>query len=93
MKQNLDTGVEVYDNKVKKKQRHTTNKKQNTYLDIFNKNYHTHLLIIFFMFNTESEFCNLEFTAKPKLRRVFKLKQNIIPLLKNSFYLPEFFHK
>ena len=27
MKQNLDTGVEVCDNRVKKKQRHTTNKK------------------------------------------------------------------
>ena len=37
MKQNLDTGVEVYDNKVKKKQRHTTNEKPNIYLDIFNK--------------------------------------------------------
>ena len=27
MKPNLDTGVEVYDNKVKKKQRHATNDK------------------------------------------------------------------
>ena len=27
MKRNLDTGVEVYDNKVKKNQRHTTNEK------------------------------------------------------------------
>ena len=38
MKQNLDTGVKVWDNKVKKKQRHTTNEKPDTYLDIFNKN-------------------------------------------------------
>ena len=37
MKLNLDKGVEVYDNKVKKKQRHTTNEKPNMYLDIFNK--------------------------------------------------------
>ena len=37
MKQNLDTGVEVYDNKVKKKQRHTTNEKPNMYLDRFNR--------------------------------------------------------
>ena len=38
MKPKLDTGVEVCDNKVKKKQRHTTNKKPNMYLDIFDKN-------------------------------------------------------
>ena len=37
MKQNLDMGVEVYDNKVKKKQCHTTNKRPNMYLDIFIK--------------------------------------------------------
>ena len=37
MKQNLDTGVEVYDNKVKKKQRYTTNERPNMYLDIFNR--------------------------------------------------------
>ena len=37
MKPNLDTGIEVYDNKVKKKQRHTTNEKPNMYKDIFNK--------------------------------------------------------
>ena len=37
MKRNLDTGVEVYDNKVKKKERHITNEKPNMYLDIFNK--------------------------------------------------------
>ena len=38
MKRNLDTGVEVYDNKVKKKQRHTTHEKPNMYLDMSNKN-------------------------------------------------------
>ena len=37
LKRNLDTGVEVYDNIVKKKQRHTTNEKPNTYLEIFNR--------------------------------------------------------
>ena len=37
MKRNLDTGVEVYDDKVKKKQRHATNEKQNMYFNIFNK--------------------------------------------------------
>ena len=37
MKRNLDTGIEVYDNKVKKKQSHTTNEKPNMYFDIFNK--------------------------------------------------------
>ena len=37
MKRNLDTGVEVCDNKVKKKQRHTTNGKPNIHLDIFNE--------------------------------------------------------
>ena len=36
MQPKLDTGVEVYDNKVKKKQRHATNEKPNMYLDIFN---------------------------------------------------------
>ena len=35
MKPKLDTGVEVCDNKVKEKQRHTTNEKPNMYLDIF----------------------------------------------------------
>ena len=34
----LDTGVEVYDNKAKKKQRHATNEKPNLYLNTFNKN-------------------------------------------------------
>ena len=34
MKRNLDTGVEVYDNKVKKNQRHTINKKPNMYIKI-----------------------------------------------------------
>ena len=34
MKQNLDTGVEVGNNEVKKNQRHTTNKKPNMYNDI-----------------------------------------------------------
>ena len=38
MKQNLDTGFKVCDNRVKKNQRHTTNEKPNMYLDIFNKN-------------------------------------------------------
>ena len=38
MKRNLDTGVEVCDNKVKKKQRHPTNEKPNMYLDIYDKN-------------------------------------------------------
>ena len=42
MKLNLDTGVEVCDNKVKKKQYHTTNEKPNKYLDIFNE---TNILI------------------------------------------------
>ena len=37
MKPKLDTGVEVYDNKVKKKQRYPTNKKLNMYLNIFNR--------------------------------------------------------
>ena len=37
MKRNLDTGVEVYDNKAKKKQRHATNEKPNMYLDIFDR--------------------------------------------------------
>ena len=36
-KQNLDMCVEIYDSKLKKKQRHTTNEKLNMYLDIFNK--------------------------------------------------------
>ena len=36
MKHNLDTGVEVCDNRVKKNQRHTTNQTSNMYLDIFN---------------------------------------------------------
>ena len=34
MKPELDTGVEVYDNKVKKKQRHATNEKQNMYITL-----------------------------------------------------------
>ena len=38
MKRNLDTGVEVCDNKVEKNQRHTTNEKPNMYLSICNKN-------------------------------------------------------
>ena len=38
MKQNLDRGLEVHDNKVKMKQRHTINEKPNMYLDILNKN-------------------------------------------------------
>ena len=37
MKQNLDTVVEVYDNRVKKNQRHTTNNKPNMYKDIINR--------------------------------------------------------
>ena len=37
MKRNVDTGVEVYDNKMKKKQRHTTNEKPNMYLNISNR--------------------------------------------------------
>ena len=37
MKRNLDMGVEVCDNRVKKN-RHTTNEKPNMYLDIFNYN-------------------------------------------------------
>ena len=36
MKRNLDTGVEVYDNKMKKNQRHTTNEKTNMHIDIIN---------------------------------------------------------
>ena len=39
MKRNYDTGVEVYDKKVEKKQRHTANEKPNMYLDIFEE-YH-----------------------------------------------------
>ena len=38
MEWNFDSGVEVYDNKMKKNQRHTTNEKPNMYLDIFKKN-------------------------------------------------------
>ena len=37
IKPKLDTGVEVYNNKVKKKQRHITNEKPNIYINIFNK--------------------------------------------------------
>ena len=37
MKRNIDTGIEVCGSKVKKKQRHTANKKPNMYLDIFNR--------------------------------------------------------
>ena len=37
MKRNIDTGVEVCDNRVKKNQRHTTNEKPNMHLDIFNR--------------------------------------------------------
>ena len=37
MKRHLDTGVEVFDNKAKKNQRHTTNKKPNMYLNTFNR--------------------------------------------------------
>ena len=36
MKRNLDTGVEVCDNRVKKNQRHTTNEKPNMYKDKYN---------------------------------------------------------
>ena len=36
MKRNLDTVIEVYDNRVKKNQRHTTNEQPNMYLDMFN---------------------------------------------------------
>ena len=38
MKRNLDKGVEVYNSKVKKEQRHTTDEKPNMYLDMFNEN-------------------------------------------------------
>ena len=38
MKPSLDMGVEVCDNRVKKNQRHTTNKKPNMYKDICNNN-------------------------------------------------------
>ena len=38
MKPRLDTGLKVCDEKGKKKQRHTTNEKQNMYFNIFNKN-------------------------------------------------------
>ena len=38
MKQNVDTGVEVCDNRVKKNQRHTKNEKPNMYLDNYNDN-------------------------------------------------------
>ena len=39
MKRNLDTGVEVYDKNVREEETTPHNKrKQNTYLDIFNKN-------------------------------------------------------
>ena len=38
MKRNLDTGVKVCDNRVKKNQRHTTNENPNMYLKVFNKN-------------------------------------------------------
>ena len=34
MKRNLDTGVEVDNNRVKKNQRHTTNRKPNMYKDM-----------------------------------------------------------
>ena len=43
MKRNLDTGVEVYDNIVKKNQRHITNEKPNMYLDIFNENLYNYI--------------------------------------------------
>ena len=36
MKQNLDTGVEIYDKKAKKNQRHAKSEKPNMYLNIFN---------------------------------------------------------
>ena len=35
MKRNLDTGVEVCDNRVNKNQRHTTNEKPNMYKDMY----------------------------------------------------------
>ena len=38
MIRNLDTDVEVCENKGKNNQRHTTNEKPNMYLDIFNYN-------------------------------------------------------
>ena len=38
MKRSLDTGVEVCDNRVKKYQRHATNKKPNMYKDIYKDN-------------------------------------------------------
>ena len=38
MKRNLDTGVKVCDDRVKKKQRPTTNEKPNMYKDIYNNN-------------------------------------------------------
>ena len=38
MKRNLDTAVEVHNNKMKKEQRHATDEKPNMYLDIFNEN-------------------------------------------------------
>ena len=38
IKQNLDTGMKVCDNRVKKNQRHTTNEKPNMYKDIYNNN-------------------------------------------------------
>ena len=38
MKRDLDKGVEVYDDKAKKRQRHTKNEKPNMYLDVSNKN-------------------------------------------------------
>ena len=38
MKRNLNTGVKVCDNRVKKNQRHTTNKKPNMYEDVYNDN-------------------------------------------------------
>ena len=38
MKRNLDTCVEVYDDGVKKNQRHTTNEKPNMYKDIYKDN-------------------------------------------------------
>ena len=45
MKTNIAPGVEVYDNKVKKKQRHTTNEKPNMYINIFNKRNEEPILI------------------------------------------------
>ena len=51
MKRILDTGVEVCDNRVKKNQRHTANKKPNMYKDIYKKNqyfglaYHTYVTL------------------------------------------------